>query len=67
MTKHGVLEFGGHVTHKSQRGLFCVTLDNNVDMLAKVCGPAWLPWDSRGTGRPCPCGRVAGRMTSGVG
>ncbi len=38
MTKQGRLEFDGHVTHANQGGLVHGTLDNNVEMLAKVCG-----------------------------
>ena len=28
MTKHGLLEFDGQVTHANQGGIFSVTLDN---------------------------------------
>ena len=41
MTKQGLLACDRHVTHA--RGLVRVTLDNHMDMLAKVCGNyAWL-------------------------
>ena len=60
MTKQGFLAFDGHVTHVHQGGLVYVTLDNNGAMLAKVCGNyATAPWDSCGTGRSRPRGRVA--------
>ena len=39
MTKQGRLEFDAHVTHASQGDLVYVTLDNNVEMLAKA---RWL-------------------------
>jgi translation initiation factor IF-1 len=38
MMKQGLLEFDGYVTHVNQGGLVYVTLNNNVAMLAKVCG-----------------------------
>ena len=38
MTKQGLLEFDGHVTHENQGGLFHVTLDNATEMLAKLGG-----------------------------
>jgi translation initiation factor IF-1 len=38
MTAHGLLAFDGHVTRATPGGLFRVTLANNVEMPAKVCG-----------------------------
>ncbi len=38
MTKEGVSECDGHVTHENQGGLFNVTLDNATEILAKLGG-----------------------------
>jgi translation initiation factor IF-1 len=65
MTKPGLLEFDGHVTQANTGGLFAVTLDNHVEILAQVCGHVRCYWMRLAPGGRARVGRLSFATANG--